>query len=443
MKKSIIFLVLTAMLLTTIVPMTAFAETPEDYAGDLVAYWDFEGIGNNRLVDKGDASTHNNNVLTTNSCILKDLTVGTTTYQAGYLDPNAEITIANGKATVPVNIGHTLQSKVYNTGDDIGGLENMTLGMKVSANATSAGGLFVWRTNGFGLAIDTFDKTNQNYTLAYWSAGSNKTDFKGDPFNGKKFDNNKEYYLFLTVSANNDQTANVTGYWSEDGKTFNAGKTLTLSLATNAPSGKLWVAGVDATPIFWGKGANIGVQKGAAFTYDAMWIFNTVVNANSLPTIVQDKVNYATDNTAKAAPTYRGLQLSPVANNKFSARLVATVDSLNYAEVGFEVKVTDYKGSNSGDTPQVYTATEVYKAIMGRTDDKVGGTVVYNAIDLGGEYIYALAIQNIPTDAAVTFEVTTYYKTAIDGDRIPSGSYTITVDNGRLVSQAVVTTPEA
>ena len=35
MKKSIIFLILTAMLLTTIVPMTAFAETPEDYFATL------------------------------------------------------------------------------------------------------------------------------------------------------------------------------------------------------------------------------------------------------------------------------------------------------------------------------------------------------------------------------------------------------------------------
>ena len=435
MKKTILFVLLTAMLLTSLLPMTAVAEEPKDYADHLVAYWDFEGVGNNRLVDKGDASTHNNNVLL-DSCITKELTVGTTTLATGYTDPDAEITIANGKATVPVNVGHALKSKVFNTGDDIGGLEKMTLGMKVSANATSAGGMIVYRTNGFGLAIGTFDKTNQTYTLQYWSAGSNKTGFVGDPFNGKQFDNNKEYYLFIIVSANDDRTANVTGYWSEDGKTFTTGTTLVLSLATTAPIGKLWISGVDATPIYWGKGQNVGVKKGAAFTYDDMWIFNTAVDANSLPTIAQNKIHYATDNATVAAPTYRGLQLSPVVNEKFSTRLVATVDTLNYAEVGFEVKVASYGNQSSGSaTP--YITNEVFTSLMGRTDDGVGDGVVYTADDLGGEYLYAVTIQNIPTDAAVTFEISVYYKT-LDGETHNGHIYKITVDGGRFVSQALI-----
>lgn len=440
MKKTIMFFLLTALLLTSLIPMTAVAEEPKDYAENLVAYWNFEGVGNNRLVDKGDASTHNNNVLL-DSCITKALTVSGSTLAVGYTDPDAEITIANGKATVPVNIGHALKSKVFNTGDDIGGLEKMTLGMKVSANATSAGGMLVYRTNGFGLAIGSFDKTNQTYTLQYWSAGSNKDGFTGDPFNGKQFDNNKEYYLFLTVSANNDRTAHVTGYWSEDGKNFTVGTTLTLSLATNAPVGKLWVSGVDATPIYWGKGQNVGVKKGAAFTYDDMWIFNTTVAAASLSTIVQNKLHYATDNETVAAPAYRGLQISPVTDNSFSVRLVATVDSLSYAEVGYEVKVTNYKGA-AGTTPKVYSTTEVYESITGKSENGVGGAVTYYASDLGGAYLYALAINGIPADGAVTFEVSTYYKATAAGDRVLGDAYTVTVENGRVVAQTVVT-PEA
>ena len=434
MKKTIIFLLLTAMLLISLIPLTAVAEEPKDYADHLVSYWDFEGVGNNRLVDKGDASTHNNNVLL-DSCITKDLTVGTTTLETGYTDPAAEIVIADGKATVPVNVGHALKSKVFNTGDDIGGLAQMTLGIKVGANATSAGGMIVYRTNGFGLTIGAFDKTNQTYTLQYWSAGSNRAGFTGDPFNGKQFNNNQEYYLFITVSANDDRTANVKGYWSEDGKTFTAGASLTLSLATNTPVGKLWVSGVDATPIYWGKGQNVGVKKGAAFTYDDMWIFNTAVSAESLPTIAQNKIHYATDNATVAAPTYRGLQLSPVVNGKFSTRLIATVDSLDYAEVGFEVKVKSYNGQFSAvATP--YVTNEVFTSLMGG-EDGVGDGVVYTAEDLGGEYIYAVTIGNIPTDAAVTFEISVYYKT-LDGETHNGDTYKITVDGGRFVSQTIV-----
>lgn len=428
MKKSIIFLILTAMLLTTIVPMTAFAETPEDYAGNLVAYWDFEGSTDaEKLKDKGTGESVKNN-LTVGNCVVTNTVTG----YGENIDP---VTYENGKVTIPDSDGTALIANIANN-DGFSALNSVTLGMKVNVATAATNVYLAWRTNSFGLKVL---KSGDGYNLIYHSSAvTNSADYYGDPFGGKVFTAGKDYYIFVTVVANSTNVS-ITGYYSEDGKTFTAGQTITKLTKW---SGYAW-RNADGTDITFGKAMNVYAKKGSALTYDAIWVFNTAVNANSLPTIVQDKVNYATDNTAKAAPTYRGLQLSPVTDNKFSTRLVATVDSLNYAEVGFEVKVTNYKGSNSGDIPQVYTATEVYKAIMGRNDDGVGGTVVYNASDLGGEYIYALAIQNIPTDAAVTFEVTTYYKTAIDGDRIPGESYTITVDNGRLVSQAVVTTPEA
>lgn len=142
--------------------------------------------------------------------------------------------------------------------------------------------------------------------------------------------------------------------------------------------------------------------------------------------ILQAQIQQVPEGTIKDTPILRGYQLSTVANNVFSTRFVATINSLDYAEVGFEVKVTDYKGQAS-DLTEVYATKEVYTAIKGRTDDKVGGSVVYHASDLGGEYIYALAIQNIPADAPVTFEVTTYYKTTQGGDRIRGETHTVTI----------------
>ena len=421
MKKTITWLLLTAMLLM-LVPLSTFAEIPKDYSENLVAYWNFEK--SKPLNDKGLASTFAN-TLTEGSCV-----ISVTKPDYDKVDENASVTYADGKVTVPANLGHSLRARVSTSGDDLGSLQSMTLGFRVSVDATSAGGAMVWRTNAFALMIGTYDKTGNSYTLQYRNEGSAVN--AGDPFNGKSFSCGKDYFLFITVTANSDLTTTVTGYWSEDGETFVKGSVLTLALSTAVTPGYLFRTGANGSKLIFGKTQDTYVLKGASFTFDDIWIFNTAVSENSLSTIALHKLN-PTDTAPVNAPAYRGCQLSAVAGGKFSTRFIGTVDTLDYAQVGFAIQITDYKTSSYA--AQTYSAATVYESIVGRADDGVGGAVRYTAEDLGGSYIFALTVQNIPSDASVSFLVTAYHKTGADGEIIRSTSYEVVVENGRLISQ--------
>ena len=417
MKKTIVFLLLTALLLTAMMPMTAVAEEPRDYAKNLVAYWDFEG--DKPLNDKGFGSQKDNTLTA----------VGSVTYE-------------NGATVIPETAGSSLKTAMH--GVDLIQTESLTLGLAVTlTNVKSGTTVLIRRTNAYQLNA-VHDAASGGYKLQWINdALPNQAKCVYTISGDTTFAYGTEYYFFIAVQARKVESAtsgnvnDITLSYSTDGKTFASQKTEnTEHYYTNVESGYVFRSGCNKTLIQYGKISDTGANA-AVIAFDDLWYFNTAVSADSLSTIVCNKINYATDNSAAEVPAYRGVQISPVADQAFSVRLVATVDSLSYAEVGFEVKVTDYKGAE-GTTAKIYGTDAVYKSISGKDADSVGGSVVYTAADLGGEYIYALAINKIPTDAPVTFSVTTYYKVTAEGERILGATYTVTVENGRLVSQAVV-----
>ena len=124
-----------------------------------------------------------------------------------------------------------------------------------------------------------------------------------------------------------------------------------------------------------------------------------------------------------AAPTFAGVQ-----EHKTSAgniRLVATLgDSLNYSAVGFEVELVD------GNTI-TKECNSVYQKLL--SSDEQGFASEVTAADLYGTYIFALAIENIPTTGTWTLKITPYGKdlnkvTVYSGD-----SYSVTITDGRVV----------
>ena len=181
-----------------------------------------------------------------------------------------------------------------------------------------------------------------------------------------------------------------------------------------------------------GQGVNRTTINGAEISIDTMWYFNAEIPEQSLSVVALHRIHSA-ENDATESPAYRGCQTSAVSGGKFSTRFVATVDSLEYKEVGFEITVTDYNGQ-SGEL-KVYDTNTVFSSIVG--SDTVGGTVTYTAQDLGGTYIYALSVNNIYTNYPVTFRVTPYHIATDGTERIPSTSYLVTVSNGNVVSQTV------
>ena len=99
-----------------------------------------------------------------------------------------------------------------------------------------------------------------------------------------------------------------------------------------------------------------------------------------------------------------GYQTAKGENGTVRLRLVAVVDSLRYSAIGFSVNA---HGEQIGTKNTDKSSTTVYSSLLGETD----GTVIqYTAKELGGAYIFALNINNIPLNAGeITFEVATYH----------------------------------
>ena len=99
-----------------------------------------------------------------------------------------------------------------------------------------------------------------------------------------------------------------------------------------------------------------------------------------------------------------GYQTAEGDNGTFRLRLVAVVDSLNYSAVGFSVRAY---GEGIEEKKVNKTNTTVYASLLGNVD----GTIIqYTAQELGGAYIFALNINNIPLNVGeITFEAVTYH----------------------------------
>lgn len=125
-----------------------------------------------------------------------------------------------------------------------------------------------------------------------------------------------------------------------------------------------------------------------------------------------------------ANPTFAGVQKSNSTAGKI--RLVATLnDSLRYSAVGFEVAL---EGGNS----ITKECNSVYEKLLSTNDQGFASEVA--AADLYGSYLYALAIENIPTTGNVTLKVTPYAKD-LNGTTVYSGdSYQLVFVEGVLTS---------
>lgn len=421
MKKTIAFILSTVLLLSLALPMSVSAETPNDYSENLIAYWNFESY--RPLNDKGTGGT-----------------------EANSLTAYGGATYANGIATIGTASTDYFQVN-YQSGIDVGQSAALTLGFKVKLTYKAGAGntFLVSKANAFSIfATPTADRSG--YELFWANDGlHNNLKCKQDIFGDTVLSYGTEYYIFIVVKADVitvDGVAvpvnDITGYYSTDGKTFTAATTLEDTEHEYVTGNATKPDRVCQNGYVFGDYGNRGnfyigsSAKSATIELDDVWYYNVAVDSGSLSTIAHNRIHNA-GNTETDAPAYRGCQTSAVASGKFNTRFIATVDSLEYKEVGFEITVTDFNGQD-GDMV-IYDSKTVYQSIIG--NDKVGGTVTYTAEDLGGTYIYALSVNNIPTSNPVTFLVTPYHIEIGGTDRVPGTSYLVTVNNGNVASQLV------
>ena len=119
------------------------------------------------------------------------------------------------------------------------------------------------------------------------------------------------------------------------------------------------------------------------------------------------------------AVNYSGVQ-DKSEGEKFSVRLVGTVDSLEFDYVGFEIDINGMDYSN--------TSKRVYTSIQG------AGDTTYTAAQLGSNYIYTRTITGIPKTGTMTFTVRPFIRIGdiASGVNYYGQEYTVIYVNGVL-----------
>ena len=112
-------------------------------------------------------------------------------------------------------------------------------------------------------------------------------------------------------------------------------------------------------------------------------------------------------------------------NGVTSLRILSTLDSLKWSEIGFAVTVFFADGR---EVTQEYTTDTVYTSITA-----AGGSVT--AAELEGAYIYGLVIDNISLDRVFKIEVTPT-KTTLNGTKVAMRSSTLYYQEGEALASA-------
>lgn len=151
------------------------------------------------------------------------------------------------------------------------------------------------------------------------------------------------------------------------------------------------------------------------------------------------KLNSAGTNIVPATPVLQGYQVGmtetrTIGGNEvevYSIRILATInDTLDYDFVGFNILINGQpytKQSANGD----YTVPCVYTSIQAADD---GAQVTTTAEELGGKYIYACILDEIPVDGSAVLTINAFAEKGTE--RYEAGAYTVTIQNGKIVPNA-------
>lgn len=151
--------------------------------------------------------------------------------------------------------------------------------------------------------------------------------------------------------------------------------------------------------------------------------------------VTTENAHLQTGDSKDTGVVYKGCQES-IGNTdgRFSVRFVATVESLEYSAVGFEIEAV-YEAGEIASKTYGKPMTSVCTGLLATYDDDT--TVLVNAEALGGNYLMAYSVNGIPLSVGTaTFTVTPWYELA--GERTRGASYTVIYRDGVLVSQTAV-----
>lgn len=224
---------------------------------------------------------------------------------------------------------------------------------------------------------------------------------------------------FAAVTIDKPCTVNICGGTFKTVTTTRTGKNSASSQAALQAEATINYYGGTAPVI-----KHIGGKKAAYLNY-LKDIDILQIDTTSTPGFTEIKEISVPVPSPDYAVNYCGVQSTDIADGKYSLRFVGTVDSLNFSAVGFEIIARTTENPDGTDYSK--SCSTVYTTINAGTYRK------YTAAELGGNYIYALAIKNIPVAAGtVSFEITPFVAV---GETVYYGtSYTVTCDSGASIS---------
>ena len=233
----------------------------------------------------------------------------------------------------------------------------------------------------------------------------NYTGLKGE----KRFDQNDQWMNLAVIrTKSGDQyTINIYYCFGTPGTTaswfnYHAG-TVTDSLAPMT-DGSTWGARLS---LFNDATCQTAISATKSIVYDDVRCYNTALTLDQVTDIFEDGNNNFASDPEPAKTEFYGYQLKNVYTNTngeqvFDVRLVATIDSTEYATAGINFS-TFGSTLNWGDDPKHYEkeVTHCFSSILSNVDYK---TEIINAPD--GKYFIAVTLTGIPIS-----EVTKAYST--------------------------------
>ncbi len=168
---------------------------------------------------------------------------------------------------------------------------------------------------------------------------------------------------------------------------------------------------------------SILVEKNVSFNYHTyheenfgLWTNNGVV--------ARDACNYALANlftNTLGDVSYVGYQTSKAVDGKYNVRFIATTNSTNYRNVGFDITAVNYSKNWNENTGTVY------ESISGT--DKDGKVYSVTPDIYGGEYFYTMTVRGVPAYSTVFFTVKPYF-TDLNGNKVYGAVMEIEVGEG-------------
>ncbi len=148
----------------------------------------------------------------------------------------------------------------------------------------------------------------------------------------------------------------------------------------------------------------------------------------------------AEDKPGDEATKFVGYQASKAVGNHYDLRLVAVLtegELDNFAKLGFKVKLS-YTDPTEGlisasQEKEIYTVYSSIYAKVGSTDE----TLTYTAEELGGKYIFALVIEDIPTSIdRLTVDVSTFHVANGSDEQVTGSTSKVTINTSSLIGDA-------